>query len=88
MPYQMYYNDNGNGHWIVMMIVMVVFWALVALVIVSVVRHYGQHHRGSPAVGSTSGGSAPVATLQMRFAKGEIDEAEYSRRLTLLRDEQ
>jgi putative membrane protein len=70
----------GPGAWILMVVGMVFFWSLVAMVIVLVARHFG----------SSSSVSAPTADpheelLRARFAHGEIDEDEFSKRLSFLR---
>lgn len=62
-----------------------VFWLIVALVVVALLR------RGARRRWETSGGPAfgphrsPEATLSERFANGEIDEVEYRSRLEVLR---
>jgi putative membrane protein len=65
--------DNGAG-WIIMMISMVLFWALlltlIAFAISSLARHGTQ--------------DAPDAILQRRFARGEIDEEEFQARADAL----
>ena len=64
---------------------MIVFWALIITVLVLLFRGLGR---------STPGGSRDVASrttssaeelLAERFARGEIDEDEYQRRLRVLR---
>ncbi len=75
----------GWGGWVVMCVVMVLFWAAVITAIVLAIRYL---------VGSdgASGGSAryapprPEDMLAERFARGEIDEDEYRRRMTLLQE--
>jgi putative membrane protein len=80
---------NGGGHWglwVLMIIAMVVFWGALAWIIVTLIRH-----RGTPPVPTEappSSGSPPpsgaLVILDERFARGEIDEEEYTRRRTLL----
>ncbi|HEX6586489.1 MAG TPA: SHOCT domain-containing protein [Solirubrobacterales bacterium] len=75
--------DWGAGWWIVMMIGMVVFWGLVILGVVWIVRelgsgsHRGSHHRGG-------GADDPLAILDRRFAEGEISAKEYEQRRKIL----
>ncbi|HAM01012.1 MAG TPA: hypothetical protein DCQ30_02105 [Acidimicrobiaceae bacterium] len=81
----MYYWGNGGGvewwGWLLMALGMVVFWGLVVWLIVSLVR-WGLPDR-SPSRFSSD--ESPEAVLKRRFAVGEIDEDEYSRRLDVLR---
>ena len=73
----------GNG--IGMFVLMIAFWLLIAAAIIFVVRHWShahpQHH--AHAMPSSTGDS-PVDILKMRFAKGEVDEDEFTKRLKLL----
>jgi len=84
------WHDQGmGGGWLALMIVaMVIFWVVFVVGVVVVVRHY-LHARPAvtPSV-SPSPGDAAVSVLKERFAKGEVTEEEYARRLKLLRDEQ
>lgn len=68
----MFDGDGGEGWWIVMMIGMVVFWALVILggawVVRSVILDKRDQHQG------------PLEILDRRFAEGQIDEEEYQKR--------
>ena len=69
----------GAGWWILMMIGMVVFWGLVILGIVWVVRELsGRHHASGPA------SSAPLAVLDRRLAEGEISPEDYQERRRIL----
>ena len=78
----------GNGWWIVMVIFMVLFWSVIVLGVLMSLRHFrgGDHHHDHPlAHGPGPYGESPaVAALKLRFAKGEIDEDEFTRRLALL----
>ena len=74
----------GWGGWLVMSVLMVAFWAAVVFGIIALFRR-------------SSGGNSPfdrqvaaseedaVQVLQVRFARGEIDEQEYRSRLAVLR---
>ncbi len=72
----------GPGMWIVAVVAMIAFWSLVVFAIVMLVRHFGR-----PA-GTAPGGSPPgddaVQVLRQRFARGELDEEEFQRRMALL----
>lgn len=75
----------GWGGWVVLCVVMVLFWAAVITAIVVAIRHLV----GS---GGASGGSPryqpprPQDVLAGRFARGEINEDEYRRHMTLLQE--
>lgn len=71
-------NHMGGGWWWVMGIGWLVFLAVIAMVATYVVRQSGD--RGTR---STSRGAEDV--LAERFARGEIDDAEYQRRRDALR---
>lgn len=81
----MWGNGWGWGGWVLMGVVMVLFWAGVITAIVLAVRYLVRS-------GGASGGSSryepphPEDVLAGRFARGEIDEDEYRRRITLLRE--
>ena len=80
-PYGSFGGGMGAGGWVAMAFAMLVFWGLVAVGIVLLVRSAG--HRHEAAVGST-GASAALNILEARFARGEIDADEYARRRDLL----
>jgi putative membrane protein len=77
-----WYGDGMSGWgYLLMAVNTVVFWGLVAAGVVVLFRYLGR----TP---DRSGGSArPTAeqVLAERFARGEIDEEEYRRRLETLR---
>ncbi len=77
-----WYNDGVNGWGSVVMIAsMVLFWALLIVGVVYLVRSTrtgGQQ----PAVRATT-----EQVLAERFAHGDIDESEYRSRLAVLRDQ-
>jgi putative membrane protein len=70
----MHDNDVGVGWMIVMMLGMVLFWGLVILGVIWLVREYGHS-----AVRS-GGPDDPLTILQRRFANGEINAQEYEER--------
>jgi len=74
----MYWNGMGWGGWVMMTISVVAFWALVAAVVVALVRsgrgESARHERPKDA----------LELLDERFARGEIDETDYNRRRELL----
>jgi len=90
---------GGNGPGLFGLFLMIVFWVTIALVILAVVRNWrhGPHHlhghaygRG-PGVGpdprtSTTVANPAIDLLRERFAKGEVSEEEFTRRLNLLKE--
>ncbi len=84
-----YGQGAGPGWWVVMVIFMILFWSVVVLGAIYSVRHYrgGHHHHEYGDVsthGSTNEGAIEI--LRTRFAKGELDEAEFKSRLALLEE--
>ena len=75
----MYYGDHMNGWgWAFMVLGTVLFWAIVIAGIVLLVR------RGRRGNSWGSSRPSPEELLAQRFARGEIDEAEYRQRLAVL----
>ena len=75
----------GWGGWVLMTMVMVLFWAAVITAIVLAVRYLGGggSHRNQASAGSAR---AAEDMLAERYARGEIDDDEFRKRLTLLRE--
>ncbi len=83
----------GWGAWVFMGVFMVLVWGAVVTAVVLVVRAVRERHvpypPGSPyPPGPPQGDGADHAlrVLDERFARGEIDEDEYTRRRQLLRE--
>ena len=76
------YGGNwGWGGWLLMTIAMVLFWALIITAVVLIVRYLvSQRLTGTSAVSART----PEEVLAERYARGEIDDNEYQRRLALL----
>lgn len=90
----------GPGPWIVLM---PLIWAAVVIGLITVLRRTGvwrtaggrpgllgpgpRQGAAGPSARDARGANSPIAVLGHRFAKGEIDEDEYWRRLSVL-DEQ
>lgn len=70
--------DWGAGWWILMMLGMVIFWGLVILGIVWVVRELAGRHEHGPA------SLSPLDVLDRRLAEGEISPEEYEERRRIL----
>lgn len=78
----------GWGGWILMTLVMVVFWGLVITAVVLTIRYLageGGHHDRVGGRSAQTGGRAEDV-LAERYARGEIDDDEYRRRVTLIRE--
>jgi putative membrane protein len=80
-----WYGNNMNGWgYAGMGIGMVLFWALMIVGIVALVRFSsGNQQGGRPPTGDAR---SPEQLLAGRFARGEIDETQYRERLAVLRD--
>jgi len=77
----MYFGDHMSGWaWVFMGFGSVLFWAALIIGIVALVRHLS----GSNQLGG--GRTTAEELLAQRFARGEIDEAEYRQRLATLAD--
>ena len=81
----MFWYDHDLGGWgyAGMAIGMVLFWALVIGGIFALVRYASGDQRSGYTTPSEPGAQQLLA---MRFARGEINEAEYREKLAVLRD--
>lgn len=80
-------NGWGGGHWIAAIVMMVLFWGVIAAVVLAVIRSSGwsrHDHRELPTPPNAVNDAERI--LHERFARGDIDEAEYTRRHDLLRE--
>lgn len=78
-----WYGDGmGTGGWLVMSLVMLAFWALVITAVVAIFRGVGRDNSTNRPAATSS--RKPKDILDERFARGEIDEAEYRRSRDLL----
>ena len=87
-------NGPGYGFGIASFALMAILFVLFATLIFFVVRHFDHayanghphqdHHSLAPL---TAPGNSPLDVLKMRFAKGEIDEDEYTKRRQRLEGE-
>lgn len=72
-------NWNGSwgwGSWLGVGLVMLVFWSVIVVALVVVVRSWGSR--------SVTSGDGAERILDQRFARGEMTEDEYTRRRALL----
>jgi putative membrane protein len=74
-------NGFGAGQWIAMSILMVLLMGLLVALVVWLVRTTSAPSQGGPP----SPTSSAEQLLAERFARGEIDEEEFTRRRALLR---
>jgi putative membrane protein len=85
-----WYGDHMTGWGYGLGIIsMVLFWGLLIVALVAVVRYVGRgHQEGSPPQPPAAGSQPPSAErlLAERFARGEIDADEYRQRLEILRE--
>ncbi|MFF6833318.1 SHOCT domain-containing protein [Streptomyces sp. NPDC012438] len=74
-------HDVSGWGWFAMSASMILFWALIITVAVLLFRALNRapEHTHVPA------GPSPEQLLAERFARGDIDEDDYQRRLTALR---
>ena len=83
----MFWSDHDMGGWgyAGMAIGMVLFWALIIVGIIALIRFTtsATQTRDTPQFLPYS--ESPEQLLAARFARGEIDESEYQQRLTVLR---
>ncbi|WP_454852341.1 SHOCT domain-containing protein [Promicromonospora soli] len=79
----MMYWDNGMGLWgmLFMLVGNLLFWGLIITGIVLLVRYLGR--TGQPT-GPADAGPSAQQLLAQRYARGEIDENEYTQRLSTL----
>jgi len=80
--YGWYDQGMGGGWWILMMLGMVLFWVVLVIGVVALVRYYSPRKDATVQPGSNSA----IEILKDRLARGELTEEEYSRRLALLRE--
>ncbi len=76
-------HDWGWGGWLLMTFSMVVFWGLVIGVLVAFLRGIRGSGSGTPT--EYPGGRSVEQILAERYARGDIDDDEYHRRLDVLR---
>ncbi|MFC8673962.1 SHOCT domain-containing protein [Streptomyces griseorubiginosus] len=77
------HHDMTGWDWFATSVGMVLFWALLITVAVLLYRSL----TGAPQQPRTHVPPTPEQLLAERFARGEIDEEEYRRRLSVLRSD-
>ena len=79
------YGGWGAGAWLMMSVITLVVLALIVAGVVALNRRSHSATPPPPPLAPGSGGSDALRTLDDRFARGEIDEAEYAKRRDLLK---
>ncbi|MEI6254350.1 MAG: SHOCT domain-containing protein [Mycobacteriaceae bacterium] len=86
----MFWTDHDMSGWgyAGMVIGMVLFWALIIVGIIALIRYTAgaNHTQATPQPPAYTDYETPERLLAGRFARGEIDEAEYRQRLEVLRN--
>jgi putative membrane protein len=75
------WGGNGWGWGAIMLAVLLLAVIVVVAFAIGYLVRGGSHYKGA-----SSAATGPEDTLAHRFARGEIDEEEYRRRITLLRE--
>lgn len=78
----------GWGGWFMMAAMMVVFWGLVIAAGFAAVRYLSPNNPPRPGATDALERKRAEDILAERYARGEIDDDEYRKRLTLLREHQ
>lgn len=76
------YGHHGGWGWAAMSISVILFWLLIIVIVVLLFRAFGRPHEHTRP--HTSAAPTPEQILAERFARGEIDDEEYRRRLAVL----
>ena len=80
-------HGSAGGHWIVAIVVMVLFWGAVAAIVIALLHNRDHpHHDRAQAPNDIPATTSAERILHDRFARGEIDEDEYTRRHDLLKE--
>ncbi len=85
MMYDGWMWGNGWAGWVLFLVLTVAFWAAVITAIVLAIRYAGGS-RNSAGGPPSYAPPRPEDVLAERFARGEIDEDEYRRRITVLHE--
>ena len=73
----------GSGGWVLMAMLMVLFWGGVVAVVIVLFRHSAPSGDDRPTIGATE--DPALRVLEERFARGDIDADEYTKRRDILR---
>jgi putative membrane protein len=78
------YGGWGMGAWLMMGVITLVVLAAIVVGVVALTRRSNAAAQAPAAAPAAGGSAAALRTLDERFARGEIDEAEYTKRRDLL----
>ena len=83
----MFWSDHDMSGWgyTGMAMGMVLFWALIIVAIIALIRFNTGTIRAVTQPQPQSDDESPAKVLASRFARGEIEEPEYQQRLAVLR---
>lgn len=73
----------GAGGWVLMAVMMVVFWGGVVAIVFALIRYSASGRNDPPRTGTTE--DPALRVLEERFARGDIDADEYTKRRDILR---
>ena len=76
----------GGGHWIGMIVMMLLLWGVIAAIVIALVRSGGWSRHDHDATSPAASTYEAERILHERFARGEIDADEYTRRHDLLKE--
>ena len=76
----------GAGDWVAMSFMMIVFWGVLAALVVWLVRSSRNGRDSTAGLGVRSVAPRADEVLAARFARGDIDADEFGRRRVLLHD--
>jgi putative membrane protein len=79
-------NGWGWAGWVLMSVVIVLFCALLIIAIVLAIRYLAGSRDTSAGTASYRPSPPAEDLLAERFARGEIDEDEYRRRMSIIRE--
>lgn len=80
-----YGHDPSGWGWFTMSVGMILFWTVLIVFAVLLFRAVNRPSDGGATTEKAQPTTTPELLLSERFARGEIDEEEYRRRLSVLR---
>jgi putative membrane protein len=78
------YGGWGMGAWLLISVITLVVLAVIVVGVVALSRRSNATAQAPAVAPAADGSAAALRTLDERFARGEIDEAEYTKRRDLL----